>query len=200
MFVQVIQGKVKDAEGLRAAMDEWMREQAPQATGWLGTTAGAAEDGTFVAVARFDSVESARRNSDRPEQSDWWARASAQFTGDVTFHDCEEVLTMGGGGSDDAGFVQVIQGRADADRLRAMASESDESLREYRPDVLGATIGLHGDGGFTQVVYFTSEEEAREGERNQPPAEMQAEMAETMGRPEDLAFIDLKSPLLYSPT
>jgi len=40
MFIQVIQGKVADAEGLRAAMDRWGRDLQPGATGWLGTTGG----------------------------------------------------------------------------------------------------------------------------------------------------------------
>ena len=34
---------------------------------------GMCDDGTFVALARFESAEAARRNSDRPEQGEWWA-------------------------------------------------------------------------------------------------------------------------------
>ena len=68
MFIQVIQGKVADAEGLRAAMDRWGRDLQPGATGWLGTTGGITDDGTFVATVRFDSEDAARRNSERPEQ------------------------------------------------------------------------------------------------------------------------------------
>jgi hypothetical protein len=176
-----------------------MRDLAPQASGWLGTTAGTTADGRFVAAVRFDSAESARRNADRPAQSQWWEKTSALFTGEVTFHDCTEVLTLGDGGSDDAGFVQVIEGQAEPDRLRTMAAESASALRVYRPDVLGGTIGLHGDGGFTEVVYFTSEAAAREGEQRQPPPEIQAEMAETFPDPATLTFLDLKTPLLYSP-
>ena len=51
MFIQVIQGKVADAEGLRAAMDRWGRDLQPGATGWLGTTGGITDDGTFVATS-----------------------------------------------------------------------------------------------------------------------------------------------------
>ena len=198
MFVQVVQGKVRDAEGLMAAVEEWDRELAPGATGWLGTTAGVAEDGTFIAVVRFDSASSARRNSDRPEQSDWWARTAGNLAGDVAFHDCDEVLKFQDGGSDDAGFVQVIQGRGDYGALRKMAGSPSEELRKYRPDVLGGTIALHGDGGFTQVVYFTSEAAAREGERKEPPSEVQEEMGAALD-PQGLTFIDLRDPMLRSP-
>jgi hypothetical protein len=199
MFAQVIQGRVGDAEALKAAVAEWLREQAPEATGWLGTTAGVADDGTFIAVARFDSAEAARRNSERPGQADWWTRTSRHFAGDVTFHDCDEVLTLQDGGSDDAGFVQVIQGHGNADAMRKMVAEGpSEEMRQYRPDVIGGTIALHGDGGFTQVVYFTSEEAAREGERKERPQEAQAKMAEAFD-PAGLTFIDLRDPMFSSP-
>ena len=68
MFIQVIQGKVADAEGLQAAMDRWVAELQPGAQGWLGSTGGFTDDGMFVSTVRFESQEAARRNSDRPEQ------------------------------------------------------------------------------------------------------------------------------------
>jgi hypothetical protein len=68
VFVQVIQGQVADAAKVRAALDRWVQELAPKASGWLGSTAGVTEDGRFVALARFESEEAARRNSQRPEQ------------------------------------------------------------------------------------------------------------------------------------
>ena len=81
MFVQVIQGQVSDPEQARAALDRWARELAPGAGGWLGSTAGVTEDGRFIALARFESEEAARRNSDRPEQDRWWAETARLFTG-----------------------------------------------------------------------------------------------------------------------
>lgn len=33
------------------------------------------------------------------------------FTGEVTFHDCKDVMLLLGGESDDAEFVQLVQGR-----------------------------------------------------------------------------------------
>jgi predicted RNA polymerase sigma factor len=78
VFVQVIQGQVSDAGQVRAALDRWARELAPGATGWLGSTAGVTQDGRFIALARFESEEAARRNSDRPEQDQWWTETAKQ--------------------------------------------------------------------------------------------------------------------------
>src|SRR3954451_1938358 len=102
MFVQVIEGRVGDREGLRAQMDAWMSDLQPGADGWLGTTAGETADGRFIALARFESQDAAKANSDRPEQGAWWEKTAATFDGDLVVTDCPEVDTFGAGGSDDA--------------------------------------------------------------------------------------------------
>ena len=73
MVEQVIQGRTSDEAGLRAALDRWVEELAPGSIGWLGSTEGVTDDGTFIGVARFESAEAARRNSDRPEPGRWGA-------------------------------------------------------------------------------------------------------------------------------
>jgi hypothetical protein len=197
MFVQVIQGHVADREELKAALDHWANELAPGSIGWLGTTAGITADDTFVALVRFESAEAARRNSDRPEQHQWWMETAKLFAGDVAFHDSQEVLTFLEGGSDRAGFVQVIQGRTDdADGMRTMMESSTAQLRQIRPDVIGGTVARYGDGEFTQAVYFTSETAARQGERQEEFQERSDRMA-AMTR--DVRFFDLPQPWLYSP-
>jgi hypothetical protein len=202
VFVQVIRGQVADAEKARAALDRWARELAPGATGWLGSTAGVTEDGRFIALARFESQEAARRNSDRPEQDRWWAETAKLFSGEATFNDSSDVTVDLAGDPDQAGFVQVIQGRgSDPDRARElMGRDSSAAWAAYRPEILGSVAVGHEGGAYTMAVYFTSEAEAREGERKQPPPELQAEMDElaalTVGEPE---FFDLKQPWLYSP-
>jgi hypothetical protein len=198
MFIQVIQGKVADAEGLRAAMDTWGRELQPGATGWLGTTGGVTEDGTFVATVRFDSADAARRNSDRPEQAAWWTETEKCFDGPVTFLDCPEVDVWMQGGSDQAGFVQVMEGHtADADRMRDLMQRYADDMHRLRPEIIGATVALHGDGAFVETVYFTSEAQARQGEATPPPPEMaQAMQGELM---DNLTFLDLRQPWLVSP-
>ena len=93
MFVQVIQGRVSDATQVRQSIDDWMARLAPGAEGWLGSTSGVSDDGTSIAVVRFVSAEAARRNSGRVQQGEWWSGMSKLFSGDVTFHDCSEVVT-----------------------------------------------------------------------------------------------------------
>ncbi|MET7621720.1 hypothetical protein [Streptomyces sp. NPDC005408] len=202
MFTQVIQGHVSDAAALRAQLDRWQTEHAAGATGWLGSTGGVTGDGTFVGVVRFESAEAAQRNSDRPEQSAWWSETSKLFTGEVTFHNCREVLSYLRGGSDDAGFVQIMQGRiSDPARFREMYDASDEErFAAFRPDLIGGTVGLHGDGGFTEAIYFTSEKAAREGEKKEPPAEMKEEFEQMMSLMQDVTYFDLSEPWLRSPS
>jgi hypothetical protein len=201
MFVQTIQGHIADASELKDSLDQWMRDLAPGAHGWLGTTAGVTADGTCVALVRFESPQEARRNSDRPEQHQWWMETSKLFSGEVVFHNCEEIDQFGRGGSDEAGFVQVIQGRVrDVQRMREIGRRMEaEGMNDYRPDVIGGTVALHGDGGYTMALYFTSEQAAREGERKEPPAHLRDIMEEQQslheGPPD---FLDLADPWLYT--
>jgi hypothetical protein len=201
MFVQVIQGQVSDAEQLRAAFDRWAQEVAPGAAGWLGSTAGVTEDGRFIALARFESDEAARRNSDRPEQDQWWTETSKLFTGDATFRDSNDVTVDVRGDPDQAGFVQVMQGRGnDPARARELMAEDSDKWAAFRPDVVGSVGVGHDGGAYTMAMYFSSEEAAREGERKELPPELKAQMDEmnalSIGEPE---FFDLKQPWLYSP-
>jgi hypothetical protein len=201
VFVQVIQGQAADATKLRAALDRWAEELAPGATGWLGSTAGVTEDGRFIALARFESEEAARRNSGRPEQDQWWAETSRLFTGAASFKDSSDVTVDLPGDPDAAGFVQVIQGRgSDPDRARELMSQDSSAWADFRPEILGSVAVGHEGGAYTIAIYFTSEAEAREGERKEPPPELQAQMDEmaalSVGEPE---FFDLKQPWLYAP-
>ncbi len=200
MFVQVIQGQVSDAGQVRAAFDRWIQELAPGATGWLGSTAGVTEDGRFISLARFESEQAARRNSDRPEQDQWWAETSKLFTGEVTFRDSVDVTVDVVGDPDKAGFVQIMQGRGrDPERARELMSQDSAEWAAFRPDVVGSVAVGHEVGGYTMAMYFTSEAEAREGERKELPDNLKAQMEEmgklNIGEPE---FFDLKTPWLYS--
>jgi hypothetical protein len=201
VFVQVIQGQVADAEKVKAALDRWAAEVAPGAIGWLGSTAGVTEDGRFIALARFESEEAARRNSDRPEQDRWWAETARLFSGESTFKDSSDVTVDLVGEPDEAGFVQVMQGRGtDPDRARELMADDSPQWAEFRPDIIGSVAVGHEGGAYTMAIYFTSEAEAREGERKEPPPELRAQMEEmaslSVGEPE---FFDLKQPWLYGP-
>jgi hypothetical protein len=201
MFVQVIQGQVADPGQARAALDRWVRDLAPGASGWLGSTAGVTEDGRFITLARFESEEAARANSDRPEQGEWWAETSKLFSDEPTFHDSSNVIVDVVGDLDRAGFVQVMQGRgSDPERARELMADDSPAWAEWRPDILGSLALDYDDGAYTMALYFTSEEAAREGEQKEPPPELADNMAEmealTVG---ETAFFDLKQPWLHSP-
>ena len=200
MFIQVMQGRVADAGAARARLDTWVRDLAPSADGWLGTTAGVTADGEFVAVVRFVDEESARRNSDRAEQGEWWAETSGMFEGDAQFHDYPTATLMLGGGSDDAGFVQVIQGVYTGEGTPA-DMDGEDDLAELRPDVIGGSVGWDDRGHFTQTVYFTSEAEAREGEKAmEDHPEVGEEMGAWAAQVQDLRYLDLTDPWISSPT
>src|SRR3712207_9025208 len=108
MFAQLIQGRTSDAEAVRTAMDRWMQELQPGSIGWLGSTVGVADDGRFVAVARFESPEAAARNSERPEQSRRWGETQGNFDGEGTFDDSEDVEAGLTGDPDRAGLGPLI--------------------------------------------------------------------------------------------
>jgi hypothetical protein len=193
MFAQVIKGKAKDEAGLRKQSERWIEEVKPGVVGFLGATTGVAKDGTWFTVARFESEDAARQSSDRPEQGKWWSETE-QYLSDVTFHDCSEVDEILGGGSNDAGFVQAMQGRTkDVEKLRSMGREMEPEMKKMRPDVIGGIVAWHGDGGFTQVMYFESETAARQGESNMSSEGPPQEWTELL---EDMSYIDLSDPWL----
>ena len=200
MFVQVIQGTVKDEGGLRKQMDLWKTELKPGAEGYLGSTGGITPDGRFITLARFESEEAAQRSSDRPEQGKWWAETE-KFIGNPQFTNYTNVETYMGGGSDEAGFVQIMQGGIKPEHLekaRAMYEEMLVDMPSERPDIFGMLSCFGEDGSFTDAIYFRSEKEAREGEakmENDPKS--QEEMAQfqeiATGPP---TFFDLLEPQL----
>jgi len=197
MFVQVFQGGVKDPDGLRASLDRWITDLGPNADGWLGTTWGLYGDSEFIALARFASADAAKRNSERPEQGTWWAEVESSLEGETRFsdYDDDDVILLGPGGSDAAGFVQVMQGRVvDVERERAMTRDFAQRPMDFRPDILGGLAAIGDDGTFVQAIYFTSEAEAREGEQKPMPADMQEMMEQSQANTTEISFIDLTSP------
>jgi hypothetical protein len=199
MFMQVIRGRVADEAGLRKSFDRWMSELRPGAEGYLGTTAGFTDDGEMIALARFESAAAAKHNSDRPEQSKWAAEVGSELDGEPTFIDIDDAHEWLGGGSDDAGFVQVMIGQSpDVQALLARSDEEEEQLRAARPEIIGGTFGRFGDNGYVQAVYFRSEDAAREKESSEPPPEVKAMVEDFQRLLGDVTYVDLHKPLLYS--
>jgi len=193
VFIQIIQGKCTRQDELRAAMDRWRAECEPGALGFLGGTYGFTDDDEFCGVVRFETREAARANSARPEQSRWWEGVEPLFDGPVEFHDCDDVLLMLAGGSDEAGFVQVIRGRVrDPEKLRSTMDQVGSILHRERPDVIGATIAIEPDGTFTETVAFTDEASARAGEAKDMPDELVALVGDMFT--DDATYLDLHHP------
>jgi hypothetical protein len=194
VFIQVIVGKVKDAARAIADGERWSAEVKPGAIGFLGGTSGVTDDGTSVVVARFESAETAKANSQRPEQDAHWQSTKDNYVGDPTVYDCPDVDLMLGGGSDDAGFVQVmIYKPKDVAAIKAMSGEF-EKLAPMRPDIMGASTGYATDGTVIDTTYFTTEAAAREGEKKDMPAEMQSLMQSLGENAGEITFLDLKAP------
>ncbi len=193
MFIQVFHGKLADPELWVAQVGKWRQDIRPKTTGFLGFTSGVTAGSYMVTVARFESQQTAQVDSDLPEQGEWFAASSKAFAGEITFHDCPQVDLLLGGGSDDAGFVQIMIGRAkNPDALRVISRDLEDQLRLVRPDLLGFTVGWHGDRDFVQTSYFTSEVQARANERTmQETPLMDRFVAQVDG---DLTYYDLTSP------
>lgn len=201
MFIQIIQGKCSRQDEMRAMAERWRTEMAPHAEGWLGGTYGFTDDDMFVGVVRFENREMAMANSQRPEQTEWWQQMEQLFDGPVEFHDCDKVLLMMDGGSDEAGFVQVIRGKVDDPaRLESMMEPMTNMLHEARPDILGSTFAIEDDGTFTETVFFTDEDAARAGESKEMPLteEVRQAMKAWEESVHEVKYLDLHHPWFAS--
>ncbi len=196
MFVQVIEGRTSDPAAINAHGDRWQRELRPGAIGYLGVTAGVAADGRTVAIVRFEDEASARANAKRPEQTAWFEGMAKLYDGEPTFTESSDVTEWMGGGSNDAGFVQVMKSTA-VDRAQVEKMDAAfEPFADQRPDLLGGLRIWTGPDSCFDVAYFTSEEEARKGEQAEVPAEMKKLMGEFEAGMGETEYLDLTDPQL----
>ena len=192
MFIQVMQAKCSRPDEVRAFAEKWSQDVAD---GFLGGTFGVTDDGTFLGVVRFASREAAMANSARPETDALSQEFAALMDGPIDFADHDDVSQFLAGGSDSAGFVQVVRGKVD-DPARAKAlNDNPGNLQEMRPEIIGGTLAFAADGSFTETVYFTDQASARAGEQVPPPPEIQAELEYVMG---GATFYDLTNPWFES--
>jgi hypothetical protein len=121
--------------------------------------------------------------------------------GEAEFTNLSDVELWLDGGSDDAGFVQVMTGHSpDPARLRETDNDAQmlELLRKMRPEIIGGTFGTFGDGGYVQTAYFRSEDAAREHESMEPPEEIRQNLEERMRLMGEVNYYDLHEPILRS--
>jgi hypothetical protein len=201
VFIRILRGQAFDGAATRAELSRWRQELGAGALGWQRLTAGIGDGGELVLVLRYDTEETARRDRERPELVAWQASAERHLAGSGQWYDCPVVHTMKDGDAGQAGFVRVVQGRlADPVRLAAMRAEVERTLRDRAPHVLGVTVAEHADGtGFTELTYLTSEREARAADR-QMPVEMAVQLGTVRSYVEGLEEVELRKPLLASPT
>lgn len=81
-------------------------------------------------------------------------------------------------------------------QLISRMGEFEALMREHRPDFMGDVTVLHDGGTYTDIIYFTSEAEAREGEQKPMPAEAQRMFEEFMATMPIDEYLDLKEPWL----
>ena len=201
MFIQLMQGRALDPPGIRRELNRWQRQLATDADGWLGATAGVTEDGWSVVVMHFASEQQARRSSDRPEHRAWWREAS-QHLGEVAFHDAPQVRLFRDGRLDLAGYVQVIQGHIDdPERMASLGGDQEEVLAREAPHILGVTVAEHADrpGDFTQILYFTSEQDARRLDQEPLTEADEPAQAERRRLLTNLRSFDLQDPQMLVP-
>lgn len=193
MFIQMVQGACSQQDDMRMLVDDWCGSMRGR-YGWLGGTYGFTDDGRFIGVCRFDGITSARDWARDIDAGLWWATAESLMDSEPEIHESGDVTMMLDGGSDSAGFVQVMRGRvANADALKRIMSDPEMTsmLHQARPEIIGATLAIEDDGTFTETVAFTDEAAARVGEQSDAYSDQADEFSSTM---EDVQYIDLHHP------
>lgn len=133
----------------------------------------------------------------RPEQGAWWAETAKYYDGDAVFTETSDVEEFLGGGSNDAGFVQVMKSHdVDRDAMVRM-DQMFEKHAGLRPELIGLIRLWTGPDSCIEAAYFTTEAAARSGEQVEMPAELQAAMAESSDWMQNTEFLDLTDPLLF---
>jgi hypothetical protein len=196
MFVQVIEGRTSDPAAIIEQGDRWQKELRPGAIGYLGVTAGVTADGRAIAIVRFEDEASARANAERAEQTRWFEATAKLYDGEPAFTESSDVTEWMGGGSNDAGFVQVMKSTG-VDRSQVEKMDAAfEPFADQRPDLFGGLRIWTGPDSCIDVAYFTSEEEARKGEQAEVPDEMQKLMSEFEAGMGETEYLDLTNPQL----
>ena len=111
----------------------------------------------------------------------------------MNFTETSDTELLFDGGSNDAGFVQIMKGKVkDAAAFRKWGKEHEGRLKEVRPDLIGGVDAWLPDGSFISTAYFTSEAEARKNEKAMGEDPMMAEYMSHMAG--EMQFLDISDP------
>ena len=189
----MVEGACTHEDDMQMLVDDWCTRMADE-PGWLGGTYGFTDSGRFLGIVRYESRAAWTECCSAADAGMWWAAAEEVFDAMPEIHESEDVTMMFDGGSDDAGFVQVMRGQVgNPDKLRRILTDQDMTsmLHQARPEILGATLMMEDDGSFTETIAFTDEDSARRGESMEMPAEVAADLQEAMA---EVAYYDLHKP------
>lgn len=196
MFVRLVEATAVAKPFLRNAWDHLNVELAAL-PGWLGAAAGIARGHRFYAFHRFESRDAAD-HAFETERVSYWCEELERHLADPDTRESQDAQVLIHGGSR-AGFVQLIMGRtSDRAGMEAVNAGMQEVMRAHRPDVLGSLIFWEGDR-FTEIVFFTSELEARAAESREFPGGLEGLFGELLQLTDDLEFVDLTDPWLAAP-
>lgn len=198
MFIQIIRGRVNDAAAIHEATNRWQAELKSGAKGYLGGTSGVADDGTFIAVVRFESEEAARTNSEHHEQRAWWGKMSKLFYSTPSSTIVRRSMCTWAG-------ARTTRVRPARDPHRGgghrCTSSRRQGVREARAPPPGSHRGHDGRRRRRNRLrheLLTSEAQARDGERKEIPTEVLALIRRVAELTEDVEYLDLRDPWLYS--
>jgi len=199
MFVWVLEGKAADPGEVGRQLGRWTSEFGETIPGYLGATGGVTDDGRFLLFVRWESEDAGNGLLMRPEQQAWYEEFQTSFDGAIVFAETGDVTTHLAGGSDAAGFVQAMKvSGVDRQRVEAADREFENIASHVRPDLIGGIRVWTALDGFVEVNYFTSEQDARAGEKQAPPPELVEGFEDFMAMMKDAEYFDFTAPFLHS--
>lgn len=199
MFVWVLEGKAADPGEVGRQLGRWTIEFGDTTPGYLGATGGVTDDGRFLLFVRWESEDAGNELLMRPEQQAWYEEFQTSFDGAIGFAETGDVTTHLAGGSDAAGFVQAMKvSGVDRRRVEAADREFENIAPHVRPDLIGGIRVWTALDGFVEVNYFTSEQDARDGEKQAPPPELVDGFEDFMAMMKDAEYFDFTEPFLHS--
>ena len=199
MFVWVLEGKAADPGEVGRQLGRWTSEFGDTTPGYLGATGGVTDDSRFLLFVRWESEDAGNELLMRPEQQAWYEEFQNSFDGDIGFAETDDVTTHLAGGSDAAGFVQAMKvSGVDRQRIEVMDREFENIAPHVRPDLIGGIRVWTALDGFVEANYFTSERDARDGEKQAPPPELVEGLEDFTAMMKDAEYLDFTEPFLPS--